>query len=124
MRNNVWWCGWEADLSGFMNLYSDYDDLEQLKGQFEGFAAFGVVFITGAHEEVLQLPPQGLLLFLGLQPWPRRAHVQGGRAAMTPAVQVAGAVSHHRGQQTVRLWRDTQVNEEGELGTVHFNLII
>lgn len=48
-----------------MNLYSDYDDLEQLKGQFVGFAAFGVVFITRAHEEVLQLPPQGLLLFLG-----------------------------------------------------------
>lgn len=51
-------------LSGLMYLYSDYDDLQQLKHQFEGFAAFSVVFITGAHEEVLQPPSQGLLLFL------------------------------------------------------------
>lgn len=58
----------DAGVGAVMNLYSDYDDLEQLKGQFVGFAAFGVVFITRAHEEVLQLPPQGLLLFLGPRP--------------------------------------------------------
>ena len=54
------------------HLNSDDDDLEQLQAQFEGLAPLGVELVAGAHEEVLQLPAECLLLFLvGAQPAPR-----------------------------------------------------
>lgn len=51
-----------------MYLSCDYNDLEQLQDQLKRLAALGVVFITGAHEEVFQLPAKGLLFLMRLQP--------------------------------------------------------
>lgn len=47
------------------HLYSHNYDLEQLQAQFERFATLCMVLVTGAHEKIFELSPQGvLLLFL------------------------------------------------------------
>ena len=50
-------------------LYGDDDDLEQLQAQFEWLPSLGVVFVTGAHKEVLQFPPERFLLLLWARVW-------------------------------------------------------
>ena len=91
-------------------LHGDNDNLEQLQAQFEGLAAFGVELVTWAHEEVLELPAQGLLFLLRPQPTPRRRSGQPGVAMAVSVVNVlaaavAGAVAvrRHRGNQAVLL---------------------
>lgn len=51
-----------------MYLSCDNKYLQHLQDQLEGFASFGVIFITWTHEEVLQLPANGLLLLIGPDP--------------------------------------------------------
>lgn len=70
-------------------LSGDDDDLQQLQDQFERLAALGVIFITRAHEEILQLPAEGLLLLVRRDPVPGRRR---GKAvvAMVTAVVVVG----------------------------------
>lgn len=66
------------------HLHSHNDNLQQLQTQFERLAALGMIFVTGAHEEVLKFPPQSLLfLFLMLLLWETGApHSAGTRAAI------------------------------------------
>lgn len=80
-------------------LHGDNDNLEQLQAQFEGLAALGVELVTGAHEEVLELPAQGLLFLLRPQPAMAVAVVNMLAAAVAGAV----AVRRHRGNQLVLL---------------------
>lgn len=51
-----------------MYLNCDNNDLEQLQDQLKRLAALGVIFITGAHEEVFQLPAKGLLFLMSPVP--------------------------------------------------------
>lgn len=51
-----------------MYLNCDNNDLEQLQDQLKRLAALGVIFITGAHEEVFQLPAKGLLFLMSPEP--------------------------------------------------------
>lgn len=51
-----------------MYLSCDNKDLEQLQDELIRLAAFGVIFITRAHEEVFQLPANGLLLLIRPDP--------------------------------------------------------
>lgn len=51
-----------------MYLSCDNNDLKQLQDQLVGFAAFGMIFITWTHEEVLQLPADGLFLRISTEP--------------------------------------------------------
>lgn len=91
------------------HLHGDDDDLDQLQHQLVWFAALGVVFITRAHKEVLQLPAQGLflrhvLLLLHLSPQRRPLEVQRGPDPLTSIAEVNGTgVKGHRGQQSLFL---------------------
>lgn len=49
-------------------LSCDNNDLQQLQDQLVRLAALGVVFITRAHEEVFQLPANGLLFLISPDP--------------------------------------------------------
>lgn len=90
MTNGIWvWCK-----SKKKHLHGHNDDFEQLQAQFERLAALGVVLVTRAHEKVLELPPQGLLLFLLLLA-ELRAHQAGGTGVST-SKKVLGPVAGHR----------------------------
>ncbi len=51
-----------------MYLSCDNNDLEQLQDQLVRLAALCVILITRAHEEVFQLPANGLLFLIGPDP--------------------------------------------------------
>lgn len=51
-----------------INLSCDKKDLQQLQNQLVRLAAFGVILVAGAHEEVLELPADGLLLLVRTDP--------------------------------------------------------
>lgn len=88
-------------LKGRIHLHSHDDDLEQLQAQFERLPPLGVVLVTRAHEEVLELPPQGLLLLLllllGL-----RAHQTSGTGGPDPE-KFSGPIGGHGGEEPVLL---------------------
>lgn len=58
-----------------MYLSCDNNNLEQLQDQLIRLAAFGVIFITRAHEEIFQLPANGLLFLFS--PDPMTCHRRG-----------------------------------------------
>lgn len=76
------WCQIRAGSS--LHLHSHYDDFEQLQAQFERLAALSMILVTRAHEEVLELPPQGLLLLFFLLLLGLRAHQTSGTGGPTP----------------------------------------
>lgn len=92
-----------------MYLSCDNNDLQQLQDQLVRLAALSVIFITRAHEEVLQLPANGLLFLISSNPM--TCH-RRGKLMVTVVVAlmvilvvvfstaVCGAVVSHRAGQT------------------------
>lgn len=89
-----------------MYLYSDNDDLEQLQDQFVRLTALGVIFITGAHEEVFQLPAKCLIVLISPDPMTCCRCVKSMvvktitmTVMLSAAAAVCGAVVNHRAGQ-------------------------
>ena len=66
---------YKITMQHMMYLSCDNNDLEQLQDQLIRLAALSVIFITRAHEEVFQLPANGLLFLSG--PDPMTCHCRG-----------------------------------------------
>lgn len=89
----------------FLYLGCDDDDLEQLQDELVRFTTLGVEFVAGAHEEVLQLPANGLLALVGAHPLGRHGAGELVVAVVVATVAVRrlviptvirGAVAAHR----------------------------
>lgn len=86
-----------------LHLHSHYDDFQQLQAQFERLSPLGVILVTRTHEEVLEFPPQGLLLLFLLLLLLPDLRAQQTRGTPTPK-KVLGSIVGHRGEQSVLLW--------------------
>lgn len=104
----------------YLRCYNN--DLEQLQDQFVRLAALGVVFITGTHEEVFQLPAKGLLF--PIRPHPVTCSCRGKLmvcmvVSMTATVMVilaaavCGAVASQRAGQAFSFWRRQKRKKKG-----------
>lgn len=111
-----------------MYLSCDNNDLEQLQDQLIRLAALGVIFITRAHEEVFQLPANGLLFLISPDPmtccsrWKPMAVMVVAMIVtilvMLPTA-VCGAVESHGAGQAPTFWKKIK---QGILSEAHANL--
>lgn len=87
---------------GCIHLHSHNDDFQQLQAKFERLAPLCMILVTRAHEEILEFPPQGLLLSFFLLLEELGAH-QGRRAGAATSKKILGAITWYGGEQLVLL---------------------